>query len=313
MYEKYSAERSGQLDSGAEVIMATRVPKVLVQVSVTEDDVLSYKHSLLESFVNLRKCEAASVYFLVVYQTESGNECRVHELSEDDVEIIHSPVFSVSRARNIGIEYARKNNFDYILFHDASLVFSPSFLRLARASMSLEDNVIVRGKMTENKENLSRGNRGRKVSSYRVFRVMPYPYTWLYLFPLREIETIRFNTEMGPGKNLFPNCGEDAMFLLDYFSVQAKKKVVVDHDALVFHPPRNADKSKQLGYARGQGRLYRILLRRKSLPYHIYFCFIFFVVNSVRYAVLSGKTGRLIFRERWKGFWQKQPSEVSNT
>lgn len=313
--EKYSAERSGQLGSGVEIIMATLLPKVLVQVSVTGNDILKYKHSLIESFSNLRMCDTATVYFLVVYQSESGGDDQVSELMEEDVETIHSSVFSASRARNMGIDYAVENDFDFILFHDASLVFSPHFLTLARASMSLGKNVIARGKVTWKEEGLFRtdNDKGQKLYFRRFFRVMPYPYIWLYVFPVKDLESTRFNEEIGPGKNVFPNCGEDVMFLLDYFSAQPKKGLLIDHDALVFHPPRNSDKSKQLEYARGQGRLYRMLLRRKSLPCHIYFSFLFFVINSVRYAVFFGEAGREIFKKRWQGFWQEQASTASDT
>lgn len=273
--------------------------RVLVQISLTDTEWPEVSRSLQRSMENLRTSSEHMVRFLIVFQGKNGAE--PDELRAADTEIIVTPEKSVSKARNVGINYAQINGFDALLFHDSSLVYEPGFLSIVDETFSAKPEEIVKAR-------IQWGLRRRRPEGFRrsIVTIFRHSYVWSYLFDPMKIGDLRFDERLGPGEKTCITCGEDVLFMLQYISKNDVRFVRASRQ-VVFHPPRPDDLSKQLAYAEGQGALYRCFLARfhqlrLDLRFTLLVEFLLFAANSIRLMLLKGRRGRDIFQRRLRGF-----------
>ncbi|GEM_PF-1267385 len=276
---------------------------LVVQVSVTENDLLRYMHTLEHSLSNLLRFTAVNVKILLVLQSSSSTPVVPgFILKNDKVCVKRTSRFSVSVARNLGISYARSIGASHIIFHDSSICVSAEFAKFTEIciikNFAVGSGVIQWGESALKKV--------RDVDTIRITRTRPSalknPYVYTYIFRIDILGSINFCEWLGPGAATLFNAGEDVVFLTKLFAPLGKGKLIMHcSDALVFHPPRPADGSKHLAYAHAQGALVRWLVRPENLSLQVFLYFFLFFGNALIRAVLR-KTWREILLLRLRGF-----------
>lgn len=241
---------------------------VLAQVSLTEDNYKLVLSQLKLSLENLRAELGSYFKAVLIYQTVNPEIPEELVYTENYIEIIRSNVFSVSQARNTGIEYALSNGFDYILFHDAKVFYCREFGAMIREALE-KDWPLCLGNVSWRGPTLHKGEpqTGARLFKGNIHLIPPSPvkdtYVWAYLFKISLIGGLRFNQHIGPGGKTVLNSGEDTLFLFYFFQQNPDLKIRRFPEARVFHPPRAADLSEHLKYAKAQGVLFRFFLSRK--------------------------------------------------
>ena len=280
----------------------TEMKRILVQVSVTDSEFQSCRKWLKASVDNIVRYSQNPADVLIVYQTATGAVPKDDFLSHKNTSVYCTPEYSVSKARNRGICVAVERGYHYILFHDAYVFMTRSFIE--SIDKGIEQNKEILFGKAKWDENFTDYNHPSHVSLH--FKkvkpnVLRDAFVWLYLFRVDLIEDLRFNEKIGPGKNNPIGAAEDVLFFYTLFS--AKSPILYYcPNALVVHPPRPLDFSKHLSYAKAHGVLYRYLLGRKSCPYYVYLYFILHVLNTV-YRIITLKPNALkIAEERFAGF-----------
>jgi hypothetical protein len=280
--------------------------RILIQVSITKDELAHYFDSLSTSIINLRSRDKIKTHTLIILQHEHKDSYDAKQYHFNDAEVIQTDILSASHARNIGIEYAIHNNFDGIIFHDASIEYPINFLDIASLAFAEHQSSLVRANIQWKARRQNPGEE-KPIKQLKLQKTTPnairHSYVWSYIFPVHNLTCIRFDTNLGPGRNTSYNCGEDVLFLLDYINHTKPLHLYTATNIAVRHHPRPSDMSKHLKYAKGQGALYRHLLKYYGKNFHIHMHFVLFCANSARLALLHGATGRKILYERLDGFW----------
>src|SRR5690606_24595662 len=202
-----------------------------------------------------RATASATVQFLIVFQ--ASDDAAPPAFDTFDVDLVTTSIMSVSHARNIGIIRARESGYDGIIFHDASVWYSPGYLGMVDMALNSPSGSVVMGEIAwSNAQEISAHSHYRSVSP----DVLTHCHVWAYIFPVSSIAGFLFDERLGPGRYTSPKCGEDVIFMQQYFSRNHVRKIFIG-GSQVCHPPRPKDLSKQLLYAEGQGAIYRYLLR----------------------------------------------------
>src|SRR5690606_2154520 len=87
--------------------------------------------------LNLKHHPGTNISFLVVVQSGAGALVPTFS-GVEDIEIVSTTMLSVSHARNVGIDYAQANDFQGIIFHDASITYAKNFLDMAAKAFAAE-------------------------------------------------------------------------------------------------------------------------------------------------------------------------------
>lgn len=256
--------------------------RLLVQVSLTEDDPPDLRAQVMKSANDFHDTLAEAVFILIIYQSESGATPPELERPPQGVRVIHSACFSVSEARNQGLDFARVHGYSHILFQDASIRYNSDFATMIRRA--LEENLeVCRGKAKWNKiaENDSDINL-RELGRPRRKKISPigHPYLWSYILKVDVLEGLRFDSRLGPGKESSLNAGEDTMLLAQLRDGKPNLRALYFPRAQAAHPPRPEDLSKHRSYAKAQGAIFRYLIRKKFRPrtYYLLYTALFSVV-----------------------------------
>ncbi len=248
--------------------------RLLVQVSLTEAELSHCRSVLPASLQNFHEHLGSAVHILIVYQSEKGGLPSELIRALPGAEVETTSCFSVSAARNRGLVRARQDGFQYIYFHDARVFCHLSFLAMVKRAME-EDLALCLGRVRWSEQTLSNEQR-RRVSRLclptsghiRWRRPSPirHTYLWAYLFRLELLTDLQFNPRVGPGREAVLPAGEDTLFLTQLLAVRPELRVSYFPRAQVCHPPRPADWSKHLAYARAQGTLLRFLVGQGFRP-----------------------------------------------
>lgn len=265
---------------------------VLVGITVTYEDWLSFRVSIIESVSNITDSDGFKGGVLLVIQCE-----KQVDVSSIGIPLNYEYVLSfkrgVSVSRNEVLEYAVEFDFNYIIFHDACAFFSKS------AGMFISDNP---SKYTKKITQVYSEEVFECYAGKRFYKANPIYQTYIgsYLLNLKYINH-KFDEGRGPGSLLDLHSGEDVLFLFEYFRNAGGFIVEELVGSGCFHPPRSKDYSKHLLYARGQGALYRIILER-YLSARLVRDFIIFCVNSFFRVFAFKKNAIKILILRFKGF-----------
>lgn len=273
--------------------------KLLVGVTLLSKEYVNNKYKLFESLGNINNdCGfiGVDVDFLFVEQSIDTFSNLSFEFPLENAEFIKTNFCSTSNSRNTIIKHAKNNDYDYIVFHDVSILFSKGSILYLLNNTS--NNYTPKLKVVfDNSEyiNSSGGNKLRKVTPFYD------PYIWSYLFNVKGIKNY-FDLNLGPGPDNKYKSGEDVLFLYLYFSNINSFFVYESQAKIVSHPKRDKDFSKHLIYAEGQGHLYRKVLRMK-LESKIHLCIFMFFLNALRRVFLFKKNSVNILIHRTKGFF----------
>ncbi|WP_312841796.1 glycosyltransferase family 2 protein [Stutzerimonas chloritidismutans] len=273
--------------------------KLLVQVSVTESDFELYGKVLFCSLNNLVRKVKFAVSVILVYQSSGSGPSNLPG-SLYGLKIVVTPIFGVSAARNAGLDHARQHGYDYILFHDASVFVTDSFVELVNITIA-KNLCVSKGVVRWTSDLLS-----NPVTDFIIADGYANPiydtYVGSYVFNVDFLSGMSFSNNLGPGSETVLKAGEDVVFLNKLFSYAGRVKLPVCKTAFINHLPRPADGSKRLMYAEAQGVLLRWMLnpKRVSLWGGIYF-FAFFG-NALFSCVLRRKNSFEILTLRLKGF-----------
>src|SRR5690554_6942987 len=111
---------------------------LLIALTCTDKDYGVNLRNISESFSNFYSCFASDVFFLVIYQSTCHKSIApfvVDGVPSSSILVNCVDYLSVSRARNDALDFARENNFDSIIFHDASLIFTPEYLQFLKSRL----------------------------------------------------------------------------------------------------------------------------------------------------------------------------------
>jgi hypothetical protein len=283
------------------------IVRLLVGVCVTKQDWITNHRSLYASFSNIAKQWENKVLFYVVLQGVS-NEEHVDCLNIDtklNIDILKTTFMGVSRARNICIEKAKYVNSEFILFHDASIYWTPpaaEFIAQYRNDTLVTKVKVSFSAMTEE----GNATLGQSSSHSIVRKINPFydAYVWSYLFRVAKLQDIIFDERFGPGQDTRFKSGEDVSFLFDYFSTIKTFSVLEATNAFVCHPPRTADFDKHLIYASGQGKTFKVLMK-KYPSWKIYVDLGLFFGNALYRCLLLKPNAFEILRQRLIGFFDR--------
>ncbi|KJF81018.1 hypothetical protein UA31_14075 [Photobacterium angustum] len=237
------------------------------------------------------------VFFYIVIQGDNFDNLEPN-FGKLNVHVKHESFLGISNARNLCIKKATDVGSEYILFHDASICWTEDSAKF-----------IFRYKDDMPKVNISFSDKIKNydcptlTGSERNVNPIYDTYVGSYLFKLEDISGLRFNLDFGPGQNTNFKSGEDVLFLFDAFSIRQSYNVFeAEKKIMIYHPPRDSDFSKHLLYAKGQGKMFRILLAR-FLSLSIVKDIILFFGNAVFRCLLLKKNSLKILLQRVTGFF----------
>ncbi|WP_318480491.1 hypothetical protein [Photobacterium leiognathi] len=270
---------------------------LFIGLCTTYSDFYKYQHTLIESFSYLDRSFDGNCFFYMVIQGDDIEKLEP-KLTRLNVHVRHESYLGVSNARNLCIKKALEIGAEYILFHDASICWTEDAA-----------NFIFRYKDVMPKVNVSFSDGIKKydcldlIGSKRKVNPIYDTYVWSYLFKLDDISGLKFNLDFGPGQNTNFKSGEDVLFLFDVFSIRQSYNVFEsEKKIMIYHPPRDSDFSKHLLYAKGQGKMFRILLAR-FLSFSIVKDIILFFGNAIFRCLLLKKNSLKILLQRVSGFF----------
>jgi hypothetical protein len=217
--------------------------------------------------------------------------------------------FSVSKARNYGIDLIPKSKQDFVYLLDSDALPGISFFEMIKRC-SVEEIPVSVGRIIWERNNAELlKQKSDSVSDYKkksVNRIIN-PLLWSYLIRADLLERVRFNEQIGPANFTRIKSGEDVIFFYELININNIKFIYYFNQGYVFHPPRPKDMSKQLLYAEGQGALYRFLFCTKKLTkyqkVHLFFKFILFVGNTFFRVVLFKPKSMTILIKRFNGLF----------
>lgn len=273
--------------------------KLLVGITCTDKD-FKVNHSRLRlSVENFLDVFSNNVQFLLFLQTNDRIDSFVDKFVEDyksSLVVVKSDIFSVSHARNVIIDYAVTGGFDNFIFHDSSVIFVKQYLQWVAERGGR--NLIYTDFSYTNEVSVT-----ECVPEKRVVHFSPFKHSYVcgYIFPVTA-DLGLFNLDFGPGYNTRYKCGEDFLFLWDFFEHRADSKSIIYYKGIgLVHPPRPTDYSKQATYAFGQGKIHKIFLLKEKSLYAFWRCLLFF--GNALLKSLSLRPGWfVIFKDRIRGF-----------
>jgi hypothetical protein len=288
--------------------------KLHIVIPVVEHELRTFSNNLKILLENIGQSNINQINIQIHVILQSKNPqvpleiLKYEELDNIKIKIHIVNFFSVSRARNYGIELIpkNKNNFIYLLDNDA--IPGVSFFNMVNTCVT-EDFPISAGRLIwkindiklmrklTGKEHLCRKKSVYKNNNY---------FLGTYIIRGDLLENVRFNEKIGPADHTRIKSGEDVLFFYNLFNINNIKFIHVFNNSYVFHPPRPKDMSKQLLYAEGQGALYRHLLFSKKLTnlqrIGLIINFILFIGNSFFRVILCKPKSIAILRKRINGF-----------
>ncbi|WP_411063144.1 hypothetical protein [Vibrio rotiferianus] len=272
--------------------------KLLITVTLLYSDYLKFGGQLNDSVIAFKSVFGDGCDFLFVVQFDNYEDVDLFK-PIDGTFFYLVEYCNVSRARNSGIKYAKANKYSHILFHDCSLIYDFSAVNFLKDN--LKNNLTLKLRLIFDDFNCSDLSTFDSSGSVGKVNVIYDTCVGTYLFSVKDINCF-FDEEIGPGKETMYKSGEDVSFLTEYFSKTSGIFVYCSDFGKVYHPRRPLDNSKELLYAKGQGRLYRYLLRNR-FSLRLLFDFSLFVGNAFFKVFTLRKNSISIFINRFKGLF----------
>lgn len=263
------------------------------------DDWVKYQKQIIKSFDNLKENWQGECFFFLAIQGHGEHKIA---LPQDDkyIHVYYLSILGISYARNKCIEEANKFNCKWIIFHDATIFWPQEAVEfIFKHRLSLEPPKI--------KLRFSDGiAKQPQLFEYTKRKINPIYDTYVgsILYDLQCIGTLKFNENHGPGNNTTYKSGEDVLFSFDYFTSMKNFEVLESNHLAIYHPPRPTNFEKHRLYARGQGRVFRLLLS-KHISFRLVVDSLLFIGNAITRCILFKKNSFSILRDRLAGFFDE--------
>lgn len=275
---------------------------LLVAVTCTEEDFSINLERIEISLNNFYAIFGDDISFIFVYQSKKELIPEVEFFSglpRELYEFVVVPYYSVSRARNEAADYALRNRYKHLVFHDSSIIFTEQYIGWLKSN--LHEGLLSTKYAYTNDIKSHDMQTGSQTVSFHDFNNI---FLCTYLFPL-SAQIPRFNEQFGPGEDTHFNSGEDFLFIRRFFQLNPEFREFKRFNGVgILHPPRPKDYSKQLAYATGQGKIHQIYLREEKSFYALWRCVLFFG-NAIFRVLMFKKNAIKILGLRLKGFFDK--------
>jgi hypothetical protein len=272
---------------------------LLVAITCTDKDFEINSLRMRISIENFISIFGSDVFFLFVFQSKCPRSSPQNDFSflpATQYELVLTSYFSVSRARNYALIFAKKMRFTKIIFHDSSLIYTSTYLswiKLRKSVKILSTKFCFSDSVDVEASSVSESN--------VTFDVFDNGFVCSYVFSM-DADLPYFDERFGPGEESFYSSGEDFLFLREFFKKNPFLKDLARFDGVgILHPPRHSDYSKHLAYAEGQGKIHQIILLEDKNLYAVWRSFLFF--GNAIFRTISFKENSLkILVRRIKGF-----------
>ena len=129
--------------------------KLLLVIPCLKDELVNFRDTLLESLLNFNKeFEEISAFIVVQGQGNEHNPADIFEYIRPQVTIFDECVSwkNASKARNMGIVFAKENNYTHIVFHDIALFYPITTCKFFRSKANVGKSVKVKAASKHSKE-----------------------------------------------------------------------------------------------------------------------------------------------------------------
>lgn len=263
------------------------------------DDWQYFKGNILKSFHNFNCIWGGKCNFILIIQNSLGREIEFPEGIEN-IKVIYMSVTGISCARNEGLKEAESQNCRWVIFHDASIFWPRNSVEFVYQNRYSQIPPRIKLRFSNGIDMKFDSLNGKEKKINPIYDT----YVGAVLFDLRKLNLLRFNESHGPGEMTTFKSGEDVLFLFSYFSANKSFAVFESVDQLIFHPPRPIDYGKHKLYARGQGRVFRVLLS-KYFSLRLALDCILFIGNAIVRCILLKKSSFSILRDRLAGLFDE--------
>lgn len=257
-------------------------------VPVIEEEFISSQQNLKELQKRLRLSSIASYKILVILQSKKKD---IGTPVIDDVEYIVTQYYSVSNARNMGLDYFKYKS-EYIYFLDQDALPSIEFLNITKKNMEYGYNVWS-GKINWILSNVEPKIQVAQSVKSSIFFIPYNTFLGCYIFNNNLIKKhkILFNKNLGPAEDTYLKAGEDVLFICEFFSKNNINKCLLYPKLYIEHPARETNNCKTLLYLEGQAALYKYLVSTDDISFLIRF-------SSFMYLILYLGNGIYKFLKR---------------
>lgn len=290
---------------------------ISVITPVIESDVNKLLN-LIDDIISAFECSKFSDFlWFVIIQHKSPISADVLERFERrGISLLFSSYYSVSQARNVGINASRKIKSDVLYFLDCDAVPSIVLLNLFHDSVSNE-NPIVSGKICWTTDMaLSIRSAQMKIKSVTPIKLPTelslfntflgcYGFDFFCFFNTG----IKFDESIGPAEDTVLKTGEDVLLIADFVQRCHYTRLVYASNARVYHPAREMDSLKVLEYSAGQAVTYKKILKGQEYSNNLklvsLFYLILFLSNSFLKVILFKANAIKILKVRIKALFSR--------
>lgn len=271
--------------------------RLLCAVVILPEELATYAEVLAGSLSRWR--EVTGVHVRLYVQGTASIFALPDQLAVRLDSVVFRSDTNLSAARNEAVSFAVSDAYDWIYFHDASVVCRDQVVDwVAQADVCQPTTLRAQALFGDTPWSVPGGS---LVTSCPPM----FPWLWTYLFRVDALKAVRFREDIGPGSGSARIAGEDALFLHDYF-IETGHWRIRPVAVTVWHPSRPMDGRKHLAYAYGQGAMFRELLRQPLAGWRHWSGFTLFLVNSLL-GLVRNPFGFELLRRRWRGFLLRSP------
>lgn len=262
--------------------------KVLIICPICIREIKDRSQNLIASLKKIKKTGIAPLTYICVQKT---NRNRIFKKSGNIKQYVKWG--NVSRARNLGLKYAKKIRATHIIFHDSGISWTRNAARFLKKN--LNSNYILHFKKSNKLYNIKKL---KKKKYLKKLNPCYDHYIWTFCFPFSKIKNARFNELFGLGDSTKIKSGEDLLFLLqqDIYS----SPVLTDNNAIIKKVNRDNIIKKDLKYSFGIGFFTAYLFCNKfkiqACAYFIKFC-----ANNMLKGVFLNKKYFVVLQKRIQG------------
>jgi len=285
--------------------------KILIAVTLCEREYLERRVFLSRSILNVFSVLGEIALVCVYYQSADIRRREevislVSSLNTGSLKINLKTYDwkSTSRARNAAISDAYSMACDYIIFHDSSVILEKHYLSWLAESIQSRCLLATCWAFADTSDradaNILYSPKLDRDSCIHKFNPNDHPFVCAYAFPL-DTYMPYFNPDYGPGDGSKYPCGEDYLFLDEYFTLNPSQLSFRKYRRIgVVHPRRPPNNLKRLEYAFGQGRIHRLnIFKYRSLGGFI--ALFLFIANAFLGCLLLKPHAFLILKRRLQG------------
>jgi hypothetical protein len=275
------------------------IVKIGVAFCALYKDWVFHKENIIKSFHNLNDSFENECFFIICIQ-DYGNNTIDLDFGLKNCSVIYMQETGISLARNKCIDVAQTIDCKWLIFHDAAIYWPKNAARFIYTNRCSSIPPKLKLNFSDSIYN--------EVDNFDATKKYINPiydtYIGAMLLSVDVIGSLRFDETHGPGSKTIFKSGEDVLFSFDYFARQGNFNVFEADELEIYHPPRSSDYEKHRIYARGQGRVFRVLLT-KFFSLQLVIDSILFFGNAVFRCVLFKKNSFTILRERIVGFFDE--------